>query len=448
MPTRRLSVSIVGLGYVGLCTAVTFASRGFPTLGVDIDSRRIKAIEKGETPFHEPRLDRLLKRGLRSKLLRVSDDASSAAEAEAIYIAVGTPSRRDGSINLEYVEGAARQIGASIRDIHGYRLVIVKSTVIPGTTSSKVRPILEENAKKKVGPQMGLCVNPEFLSEGTAIRNALYPDKLVIGASDEQSGSRLRKIYRAFYGGKLPPTIMTNPETAELIKYSSNAFLATKVSYINTMANLAQEVPGVDVESLAEAIGLDPRIGPLFLRAGPGYGGSCFHKDLQAIISYGRKVGYEPTLLREVEQVNEQQAARVVGLAESLLGELNEKRVAVLGIAFKKDTDDIREAASLRVIDLLRKRGAQVVAYDPMAMPNAKAVFEQSVEYATSPKAAINEADCCIVMTEWDEFRKLKAKDYAQLMRSPNIVDARRIYEAADFETVNFRAIGLGDRMS
>ncbi len=437
-------MSIVGLGYVGLCTAVGFASRGFHTLGADIDSDRVEQIGKGYAPLQEPGLDRLLRLGLRSKRLKVTDDVSRVAGTDVIFITVGTPSNTDGSINLGYVESATRQIGTSLRDEQDYRMVVVKSTVTPGTTSSIVKPILEEASGKKVGAKLGLCSNPEFLREGSAIQDALHPDKLVIGAADRESASRLAKLYRSFFERKLPPTITTTPDTAELIKYSSNAFLATKVSYINTIANIAQRVPGVDVERLAEAIGLDPRIGRLFLKAGPGYGGSCFHKDLQAIIAFSGRLGYDPELLRTVENINEQQAVRVVELSESLVGSLRDKRVAVLGLAFKKDTDDVREAASVRVIELLKKRGAQVVAYDPLAMPNARRVLEDSVSYARDSKAALDQADCCIVMTEWDEFRKLKAKDYVQHMRTPNLVDARRLYDPEHLEGLNFRAIGLG----
>ncbi len=444
MTRPSLSVSLVGLGYVGLCTAVTFAKRGFNTLGADIDSQRIAEIKRGRSPFREPRLNSLIKLALRTKRFKVTDDVSSVAATDVIFITVGTPSRADGSINLSYVESATRQIGTALRNEHDYRLIGVKSTVTPGTTNSMVKPILEATSGKKVGAQLGLCANPEFLREGSAIQDALHPDKLVIGAIDEESAIRLKKLYSMFYGGRLPPTIVTAPETAELIKYASNAFLAAKVSYINTIANIAQQVPGVDVERVAEAIGLDPRIGRLFLKAGPGYGGSCFHKDLQAIIAFSQKLGYNPKLLEAVEEVNEKQVAKVMELSEALLGSLKDRRVAILGLAFKKDTDDIREAASIRVIEQLKKKGAQVVAYDPMAMPNARQVLGDTIEFATDLKSALNGADCCIIMTEWDEFRNLKSKEYAQHMRAPNLVDARRLYRPEELVGLNFRAIGLG----
>ena len=441
---HRLTVSFVGLGYVGLCTAVAFANRGLNTLGVDVDPERLALVEVGRAPFHEPRLERLLKTAVLSGRLRVSDELSDVAETDVIFLTVGTPSQLDGSIDTRHVESAAREVGAALRTEPDFRLVVVKSTVVPGTTRSVVMPLLEGSSGKRVGVELGLCTNPEFLKEGSAIDDTFRPDKLVIGAIDEGSASHLKRLYRAFYGTKLPPTIETTPETAEMIKYASNAFLATKVSYINTMANIAQQIPGVDVERVAAAIGLDPRIGPLFLKAGPGYGGSCFPKDVRALIAFSRERGYDPSLLAAVEKTNERQAAKVVELSEKLIGSLEDKRVAVLGLAFKKDTDDIREAASIRVIHRLKEKGARVTAYDPIAIPGARQVLGDAVEFAADAKSAIREADCCIVMTEWDEFRSLTGKDYAEHMRRPNVVDARRLYRRDELEGVNVLAIGTG----
>jgi UDPglucose 6-dehydrogenase len=423
---------------------VSFAARGFRTVAVDIDNDRVKQIQKGQPPFREPQLERMLKTALRHRLLEASSDFSAVTKTDSTFITVGTPSSPDGSIDLTHVTNAARNLGSALRNKDKYHLVVVKSTVIPGTTTSTVKPVLERESGKTIGPDLGLCSNPEFLKEGTAIQNTFSPDKIVIGASEPKSANRLKLLYQRFHRGKLPPTIVTTPETAEMIKYASNAFLATKVSYINTIANICQQTPGVDVERVAEAIGLDPRIGPLFLKAGPGYGGSCFHKDLQALINYSQNNGYEPVLFQATEDANEEQASRIVALSEKLLGQLNNRRIAVLGLAFKKDTDDIREAASVRVINLLRKEGAHIVAYDPAAVPNAKKLFADSIEFAEDPYSALKGADCCIVMTEWDEFRRLKSKDYQSQMKVPNIVDARKLYDPEDFKDVNFVAIGLG----
>jgi UDPglucose 6-dehydrogenase len=448
MTITRGSVSIIGLGYVGLCTAATFASRGIITIGIDVDQERIRQVQKGKAPLHEPNLDRMLKKVVKRRLLEATTDVSEATNTSTSFLTVGTPSQPDGSIDLTYVKKATADLGNAVRVKQGYHVLAVKSTVIPGTTNNTVKPILERSSGKTVGPNLGLCANPEFLKEGTAINDALNPDKIVIGSNDKKSVEQLTRLYRRFYGTKLPPVITTTPETAELIKYASNAFLATKVSYINTIANIAQQVPGVDVNQIAEAIGRDPRIGPLFLKAGPGYGGSCFHKDLQALISYSRNHGYDPILLSATEQTNEQQADRVVELSEKLLGALSEKRIAVLGLSFKKDTDDIREASSIRVIIRLQEKGAKIIAYDPMAIPNAKKVIGDRIEYTEDPRTAINGADCCIIMTEWDEIKKLRPKDFKAIMRAPNVVDARRIHGPDDFAEINYVGVGLGSTSS
>jgi UDPglucose 6-dehydrogenase len=432
------------MGYVGLCTAATFASRGIPTIGIDIDENRIQQIRKGQAPIHEPQLDLMLKKAVKRNLLDATTDVSRVTDTRSSFLTVGTPSQPDGSIDLTFVKKATEELGTALQNKEDYHLVVVKSTVIPGTTNNTVKPVLEQSTGKIVGPSLGLCANPEFLKEGTAINDALHPDKIVIGSNDKKSGAQLTRLYREFYRSRLPPVITTTPETAELVKYASNAFLATKVSFINTIANIAQQILGVDVNQVAEAIGHDPRIGPLFLKAGPGYGGSCFHKDLQALVSYSQQQGYDPHLLKATEKTNEEQADKVVELSERLAGPLEQKRIAILGLAFKKDTDDIREASSIRVIDRLRKKGARLVGYDPMAMPNFERVFGNTIELAKNPHNALKGADCAIVLTEWDEFRQLKAKDYISQMRVPIVVDARRIYNPAEFAELKFPGIGFG----
>ena len=438
------TVSFVGLGYVGLCTATVMASKGIRIIGVDVDERRIEQLRKGQPPFHEPQLQPMLKAALRKKRVKFTTDASQVAEANSIFITVGTPSNRDGSIDLTYVKKATQDVGSAITTSPSYHLIVIKSTVTPGTTSDVVRPVLEASSEKICGPELGLSSNPEFLAEGSAIKGTLSPDKIVIGAIDAKSGGTLTKLYRRIYPKIKVPTILTDPTTAETIKYASNAFLATRVSTINTIANICQRVPNADVETVAKAIGLDPRIGPLYLKAGPGYGGSCFHKDLQALISFSRSRNYEPILLTTVEETNRRQASEIVNLSKKLLGSLDKRRIAVLGLAFKKDTDDMREAASIRVIDELLKNGARVSAYDPMALENARRILGDKVDLMPNAISCLKGADCCIVMTEWDEFRKLKPNDYKTSMNAPNIVDARRVIKRDDFDGFNYLAIGLG----
>ncbi len=385
----------------------------------------------------------MLRSAVKKKRIEFTTDIGRIRDGQTTFVTVGTPSNEDGSINLSFVKKATEDIGASIRNSEGYHLVVVKSTVVPGTTSRVVRPILESSSGRPCGDQLGLCSNPEFLAEGAAIKGTLRPDKIVIGAEDDESRNTLAKLYKRIYKGKKVATITTNPTTAETIKYASNSFLATRVSTINTIADICQRVPSADIETVSKAVGLDPRIGPLYLKAGPGYGGSCFHKDLQALIAFGQSIGYDPILLSAVEEVNQRQANEVVRMSQNLLGSLNDRRIAVLGLAFKKDTDDIREAASIRVIDQLLKNGASVSAYDPMATENARKVLPEQVSFATELGGCVKGTDCCIVMTEWDEFRKLSPRDL-RTMNAQNIVDARRILDRSKFQGFNYVAVGLG----
>jgi len=420
------------------------ASRGIRIIGVDVDEKRIEELRKGVPPFHEPQLQQMLKTAVRKKRMEFTTDASLVSDSSTVFLTVGTPSKDDGSIDLTYVKKATQDVGSAIAGSPTYHLVVVKSTVTPGTTTDLVCPVLEASSAKVCGPELGLSSNPEFLAEGSAINGTLHPDKIVIGAFDAKSGTTLTKLYRRIYSKSKVPTIVTDPTTAETIKYASNAFLATRVSTINTIANICQRVPKADVETVAKAIGLDPRIGPLYLKAGPGYGGSCFHKDLQALISFSRSKNYDPLLLTSVEEVNQRQASEIVNLSKKLLGSLDNCRIAVLGLAFKKDTDDMREAASLRVIDELLKNGARVSAYDPMAVEKARRILGDRIELMQDAISCLKDADCCIVMTEWDEFRKLKPSDYKSNMKTLNIVDARRIIKRDDFDGFNYLAVGLG----
>ena len=413
-------------------------------VGIDNDETKIRSVRGAKAPFHEPGLNNLLGKTIKKKILHVTDDVSMVSDTQLTQIAVGTPSLEDGSIDLTYVKKATQELGDAIRAKQTYHVAVVKSTVVPGTTNTIVRPILEQSSGKPIGEKIGLCSNPEFLREGTAVNDSVHPDVVVIGANDAKSAGTLKNLLLGFHGKNRPPMIVTRPETAELVKYASNAFLAARVSCVNTIANIAQAIPDVDVTEVAKAIGHIPRIGALFLEAGPGYGGSCFHKDLQALISFSKERGYDPTLLSAIEETNEYQSDRVAALSEKLVGSLMGKRVAVLGLAFKKGTDDVREAASIRVIDRLRKKGASVVAYDPAAMPNAKKLLGNEVEFAEDERSAIKGADCCVVMTEWDEFKRLRPKDFLREMKTPNIIDARRIFEPSKYEELNYVRMGLG----
>jgi UDPglucose 6-dehydrogenase len=444
MKTKR--ISIVGTGYVGLSTAVGFAIKGYKVTALTHDPEKARKINKGIPPFHEPDLQHNLKKVVNEKLLKCTLNAvETILSADITFIAAGTPSQSDGSIDLQYIEKSAGEIRKALKKKKSYHLIVVKSTVVPGTTEKLVKPIIEKHSGKHCGVDFGLCMNPEFLRQGLAIHDTLSPDRIVIGEYDQKSGDILESLYRDFCGEKTPPIIRTNPSTAELIKYASNAFLATKISFVNTIANICQKTPGIDAAIVAKAIGLDKRIGPLFLNAGLGYGGSCFPKDVKALIAHSKTLGYNPELLEAVENVNETQPYKAIQLCKDLLGDLKDKQIAILGLAFKPDTDDMREARSIPLINLLLNEGANVTAYDPVAISNAKLIFRDKVKYASSAIECLTNADCSIIVTEWDEFKKLKPEDFTKNMKQSILMDGRRIYNPEEFnQKMKFTAIGLG----
>jgi UDPglucose 6-dehydrogenase len=438
------TVAVLGLGYVGLTTAVCLASRGFRTIGLDIDTRKLKSLERGETTIGEKGLTQLLKKGIVSGLLTFSSSYAKAVNnANIVFIAVGTPSRDDGSIDLSFVEGAAKSLGREISLEKPYKLIVVESTVIPGTTESILKPIIEHESGLRLG-RFGLAISPEFLREGSAIEDTMSPDRLILGTDDAKSALHLLAFYRKFYAKGLPKIVQTTAVNAELIKYFSNAFLATKVSFVNEVANLCDTIPGADVRIVAEGMGLDKRIAPYFLNAGLGWGGSCFGKDIRAILSFANEVGAELPIISATYQTNEKQSLKALEFARTHLGNLKGKRIGILGLSFKPDTDDMREAVSIRLIELLLKVGSEVIAYDPVAIPNARRIFGKRIRYAASALACLRGIDCCIIVTEWDEFKQLEPEDFAG-MKNPILIDGRRIYDPTKFtRKLRFEAIGLG----
>ena len=442
-------ISVFGLGPVGLVTAVCFARKGNQVIGIDPDRDRLEKIRRAEVPFYEPTLKEYLTETAANGTFSVTDDASMNTRSDLAYITVGTPSSQDGSIDLTYVKNAAAAIGQSIRGTTDYQLVVLKSTVIPGTARMLVKPVLERESGKATGKEFGLCSNPEFLREGNAVHDAEFPDRIVIGGEDTDAVSRLENFYKEFHGEPTPPVVRTAYENAELIKYANNAFLAMKVSFINTIANVAERTPNADVKDIAQGIGLDERIGSKFLNAGLGWGGSCFPKDLKALIRYSKTLDYDPELIEAVVAANEKQKQRAVQLAKHALGSLKGKRIAILGLAFKPETDDMREAVSIPLIRGLLNEGANVVAYDPAAMQNARAIFRDRITYASDPCECVDQADCCIIATEWDEFKTITPRIFLERMRHPVVIDGRRIYNVDEFssEGIRFSGIGLGPRV-
>ena len=445
---QQPKISIIGVGYVGLCTAVGLASKGYHVIACDIDPDKISKINSGIPPFYEPGLEEKLVECINSGNLKgvVNDTEAAIQGSDFTYVAVGTPSKEDGGIDLKFIESAAVNIGKALKNKKDFHITIIKSTVVPGTTINLVKPILERESGKVCGEDFGLCMNPEFLRQGSAFNDTLNADRVVVGSYDKKSGDKLEALYRDFYTGKIPPIIRTGLSTAELIKYASNAMLATKISFINTIANICEKIPGSDVEDVALAMGLDKRIGPLFLDAGLGYGGSCFPKDVKALIASAEAWGYTPELLNSVEHVNKTQPLKAVEYCKSMLGSLSGKKVALLGLAFKPDTDDMREARVIPIINALLSEGAMVTAYDPVAVTTAHAVFKETITYAKSAKTCLKDADAAIVVTEWPEFKNLQPEDFLQLLKQPVLIDGRRIYDPHVYsEKLKFKAVGLGE---
>jgi UDPglucose 6-dehydrogenase len=436
---------VIGLGYVGLSLAVCLASRGFRVVGCDVDSEKVERINRGKPPIYEPRLENLL----RSSLKRGFRAFASVVPSQINFIAVGTPCDERGKVDLGQVKEASEELGSSIAKRDGYSLVVVKSTVPPGTTENVVKRAIETLSGKKVGEELGLAMNPEFLREGSSIEDTLNPDRVIIGEYDKRSGDTLLKLYRMFYRKSMPRLLRTNIVNAELIKYTNNAFLATKVSFINMIANLCQKIPAANVDTIAKGIGMDRRIGKEFLRAGPGWSGSCLPKDTKALKSIFTDAGVESPVLDGAMRMNELQPLKVLESIEASLGTLKGKRVAVLGLSFKPNTDDVRDSVSIKLIKLLVEKGAEVCAYDPVAIENAKMAIQNSnnfhgrISFANSVGEALEDADCCAVVTEWEEFGKLSAKDFSR-MRNSLVVDTRRILDLSDFDGVKLVSVGVG----
>jgi len=439
-----MRISFVGLGPVGLCLSSCFASRGHKVIGADVDANKVEMVNSAKCPVFEPGLQDLLAKAVSSGSLRcVTETKEAVLSSDTTFLTVGTPGSRGGGVDLKFVKKAARDIGRALREKSGYHLQVVSSTVPPGTTESIVQPVIEKCSGKRLGEDLGLCMNPEFLSQGSAVHDVFHPHVVVIGECDKRSGDELQHLYEDFFNAKVP-IIRVNPPTAELIKYANNAFLATKVSFINTIANVCEQIPNVDIVQVAEAIGADPRIGPHFLRAGIGFGGSCLPKDLRALVAFAEARGYPSSLLKAVLEVNENQFKRVYGLAKKALGRLKGKRIALLGLSFKPGTDDVREAPSINLAKLLLKAGSKVTAYDPVATKNASKILPR-IFYAESALECLENADCCIVVTEWDEFKEVTPEEILSRMRRPLLIDGRRIYDPERYSRkLHYAAIGLG----
>jgi len=432
-----MRVAMIGAGYVGLVSGACFAEFGHVVTCVDNNPDRIAALARGKMPIYEPGLAELVAKNVREQRLSFTTDLAAAARpADAVFIAVGTPSRRgDGHADLTYVYRAAREIAAVIE---GYKAIVTKSTVPVGTGDEVARIIAEAR------PGLGFAVvsNPEFLREGAAIEDFKRPDRIVIGTDDERARRLMAELYRPLYLNQAP-IMFTSRRTAELIKYAANAFLATKITFINEMADLCERT-GADVQEVARGIGLDNRIGPKFLNAGPGYGGSCFPKDTMALLKTGHDFGAPSRIVETVVAVNGQRKrAMARKVMEACGGAIRGKTVAVLGLTFKPNTDDMRDAPSIDVITALQDAGARVRAYDPEGMEQARTVLSD-VEYAGDAYGCIAGADALLIVTEWDSFRALDLERVKGLLRRPVVVDLRNIYRPEEMARMGFTYVSVG----
>lgn len=413
-----MKIAIIGTGYVGLCTGLGFALLGHDVICADKDEEKVNALARGRPSLYEPGVEEGLKK-VAGRLQATTDTLQAVENSDVAFITVGTPQSEDGTADLTAVKQAAEDIGIALRVKSSYTLVVVKSTVPPGTTEQTVTQIIKNISRKRPGKDFGVCVNPEFLREGSALRDFLKPDRIVIGSADKKAGDTLEQLY----DGVDALVLRTDLKTAEMIKYASNAFLAARVSLINEIGNICKGL-GVDANDVALGIGLDKRIGKEFLSAGVGFGGSCFSKDVAALIAHAGEIDENPKMLTATLAVNRAQPLRIVQLLAEKT-DVKNKKIAVLGLAFKPGTDDIRDAPSLRVIDALLRLGAKVHAYDPKAMPNMRKRFGNIV-YAPSVADALKGADACLILTEWPEFAQLADEDFSA-MKKKVIIEGRRV---------------------
>ena len=453
--TEGVKIAVVGSGYVGLVAAVCFAEMGHDVICVDNDERKVAALQGGDSLIHENFLPELLEKYRNTKVRFMTDLAEATRECEAIFIAVGTPQSEAGDADLSYVEAVACEIA---RSITSYKVIVEKSTV-PVYTNEWVTRSMERNGVDR--DLFDVVSNPEFLREGTAICDFLHPDRIVVGSDSDRAAAVLQKIYRPLTSGNYytradaidgvcnesapPELLMTSTKSAEIIKHASNAFLALKISFINAVSNLC-EATNANVEQVARGMGLDSRIGPRFLRPGIGYGGSCFPKDIAAFRSVAEQLGIDFNLLSEVEKINSQQKKRFLNKVRSALWTLRGKRIGVLGLAFKGETDDIRESPAIEVVEMLLAEGCSVNAFDPAAMKRTEEILPagQNLRYVDDAYAAAEDADALLILTDWAEFASLDLSQLNKTLRYPIIIDGRNLYDPTTMMKHGFTYLSVG----
>jgi UDPglucose 6-dehydrogenase len=431
-----MNICVVGVGYVGLVTGCCFSEFGLTVTCVSRDKKKIELLKKGKIPIYEPGLEELVIKNLKEGRLFFTTDLDKAvSNSLVIFIAVGTPPRGDGGADLSQVIDVAEKIAANMDD---YKVIVTKSTVPPGT-GKIIEDVIRNNLKKDVA--FDVVSNPEFLREGSAIEDFMRPNRVVIGANSDQAIAIMKDLYRPLYLIETP-FVITTVETSELIKYASNAFLATKISFINEIANIC-ELIGADVNVVAKGMGLDNRIGPKFLHAGAGYGGSCFPKDTKALKKIAEEKGYDFKVLKAVIEVNESQRERMVKKVVEVMGEVKGRTIAVLGLSFKPNTDDIREAPAIYIIQRLIEMGASIRAYDPAAMKEAKKKLK-SIVYCRDAYHAIDGSDAVLLITEWNQFRNLDLERVKKLLKKPIFIDMRNVYDPEKMKKMGFTYSSVG----
>lgn len=429
-----MKITVIGTGYVGLVSGVCFAEFGFDVVCVDNNLAKVESLQRGEVPIYEPGLDKLMKKNMDAGRLTFSSSTKdSVKDADIIFVAVGTPSKEDGSANLDYVYSA---VGELADTVNKDAVLVIKSTVPVGTTKS-VKKFLQGR-----GVEIDVAFNPEFLKEGAAIDDFMHPDRVILGVESEKAKKVLSQVYRPLYVFNVP-IVFTNLETAELSKYSSNAFLAMKVTFINEIANLC-EACGADVNDVALAMGLDKRIGDKFLQAGPGYGGSCFPKDTSALADFAKDFGVQMNLVKETISSNSARREKMVKkILSACDGNVDGKNVAVLGVTFKANTDDMRDSPSIEIVEALLKAGANIKVYDPSFSDQAKRIFK-NVSWKKNPYDCCNNVDVVLILTDWTEFRALNLKELRKRVRYPLLIDLRNIYSVDEVKASGFLYCSVG----
>jgi nucleotide sugar dehydrogenase len=432
-----MHIAVIGTGYVGLVTGACFAEFGVEVTCVDVDAAKIEKLKNGIIPIYEPGLDTIVEKNSHAGRLQFTTDIKKAVQnALVVFLAVGTPPRDDGSPDMSYYQQAAKDVAEAM---NGYKVLVTKSTV-PIGTGKWLRKFVSENLKTET--DFGVASNPEFLREGAAIDDFMRPDRVVIGSDQDKAIEIMKELYRPLFLIETP-FVITSLEAAELIKYAANAFLATKITFANEIANLCDAI-GCDVHDVARGMGMDNRIGRKFLHPGPGYGGSCFPKDTRALTTVADQFGVETRIVDSVIEANERQRDMMLAKIEKLIGDLDGKKIGVLGLSFKPETDDMRESPSVDIIRMMQKKGARVCAYDPVAMDEARHCLDSGVEFAADEYEAIRDADALVIITEWNQFRALDMERVKQLLKSPKIADLRNIYEPSDMREMGFEYVGVG----